>query len=221
MAIESSAAPSGPREWAEPSPAFLTALVTEHFVLQSMSAATTSEASTRASLYLLTLSSSLVSLGFAAQASRHALELFAAALLPTLVILGWLTVVRLTDTSVANVRFVRRMTQIHRYYARIAPPDDRFFADARAQAGEGEEEASLRLIGARGRNSAVLLFFTMATSVGVVTSVVLGSGTALLCVNALERPLAVAIAIGVAAALVHLAAVLRYQHDRFTTTFPA
>lgn len=44
--------------------AFLTALTTEHFVLQTAAGATVSEAATRASLYLLSLSSSLVAMGF-------------------------------------------------------------------------------------------------------------------------------------------------------------
>ena len=40
--------------------AFMSALVTEHFVLQTGATATVSEAGTRASLYLVSLSSSLV-----------------------------------------------------------------------------------------------------------------------------------------------------------------
>jgi hypothetical protein len=47
--------------------AFMSALVTEHFVLQSAASTTISEASARASLYLFSLSSALVAMGFAAQ----------------------------------------------------------------------------------------------------------------------------------------------------------
>jgi hypothetical protein len=43
--------------------AFLTALTTEHFVLQTAAGATVSEAATRASLYMPSLSSSLVAMG--------------------------------------------------------------------------------------------------------------------------------------------------------------
>jgi hypothetical protein len=46
----------------EPS-AFISALTTEHFVLQSALSNNTSEVGTRASLYLFSLSSSLVALG--------------------------------------------------------------------------------------------------------------------------------------------------------------
>ena len=41
----------------QPSPAFITALTTEHYVLQSAVSANTSEVGTRASLYLFSLSS--------------------------------------------------------------------------------------------------------------------------------------------------------------------
>jgi hypothetical protein len=47
--------------------AFMSALVTEHFVQQSAAGATKSESSSRASLYLWSPSSSLVALRFAAQ----------------------------------------------------------------------------------------------------------------------------------------------------------
>ena len=47
--------------------AFMTALVTEHFVLQSAASTTVSEAGVRASLYVFSLSSTLVALGFTAQ----------------------------------------------------------------------------------------------------------------------------------------------------------
>jgi hypothetical protein len=49
----------------EPPAAFISALTTEHFVLQGAVSANTSEVGTRASLYLFSLSSSLVALGFA------------------------------------------------------------------------------------------------------------------------------------------------------------
>jgi hypothetical protein len=51
----------------EPSSALISALPTEHYVLQSAISANTSEVGTRASLYLFSLSSSLVALGFASR----------------------------------------------------------------------------------------------------------------------------------------------------------
>jgi len=51
--------------------AFLSALTTEHFVLQTAASATVSESAARASIYILSLSSTLVAMGFASQ-SREA-----------------------------------------------------------------------------------------------------------------------------------------------------
>jgi hypothetical protein len=85
-------------------PDFMSALVTEHFVLQSAASNTVSEAGARASLYMIALSSSLVALGFASQSPR-ALVPFAAAVLPAVFLLGLFTVVRLVDTGVENLQF--------------------------------------------------------------------------------------------------------------------
>ena len=61
--------------------AFITALVTEHFVLQSARSATIGEANGRASVYLGTVSSALVAFGFLAQVATR-LDPFVAAVLP-------------------------------------------------------------------------------------------------------------------------------------------
>jgi len=50
-----------------PDSALLTALTTEHFVLQSAVNGTIAEASARSTLYVMALSSSLVALGFTAE----------------------------------------------------------------------------------------------------------------------------------------------------------
>jgi hypothetical protein len=57
----------------EEPPAFMSAPVTEHFSLQSISSATISESGSRAALYLSALSSGLVAIGFASS-SRQDLE---------------------------------------------------------------------------------------------------------------------------------------------------
>jgi len=52
--------------------AFMSALVTEHFVLQTAASATVTEAASRTSLYVFSLSSSLVAMGFVVGNVRHA-----------------------------------------------------------------------------------------------------------------------------------------------------
>ena len=61
--------------------AFMSALVTEHYVLQAAATATISEAAARASLYVYSLSSALVAMGFASRSS-DGFRPFAAAVLP-------------------------------------------------------------------------------------------------------------------------------------------
>lgn len=101
---------SAPRESADtpvddhpqPGQAFMSALVTEHFVLQSARSATVSEAVGRAAVYLTCVSSSLVAFGFFA-AATHRLAPVVATVLPALIILGVFTFVRLVETAVENV----------------------------------------------------------------------------------------------------------------------
>lgn len=69
----------------EPDPHLLSALTTEHFVLQSAVNATVSEAGARSTLYMMALSSSLVAVGFLAP-SEDALMPFLSIVLPTLVL---------------------------------------------------------------------------------------------------------------------------------------
>ena len=76
-----------------PSKALLTALTTEHFTLQTARSQTASESASRASLYILSVSSALVALGFIGQASQigTTFHVFALTVLPTLYVLGVFT----------------------------------------------------------------------------------------------------------------------------------
>lgn len=56
----------------KPPPEFMSALVTEHFVLQSAASATIGESGSRVAIYLSSLSSGLIAIGFASS-SPHAL----------------------------------------------------------------------------------------------------------------------------------------------------
>jgi hypothetical protein len=188
----------------KPPPEFMSALVTEHFVLQSTSSSTISESGSRVSIYLSALSSGLVAIGFASSSPR-ALASLAFTVLPTVFVLGWFTVVRLIDTSVANVISLRRMELIRRYYAALAPMAPPYFeADSSPTGDHGVRY---------GRWS---FLFTMASMVIVVNSVLGGATVALLCDLAFKAPLPAAAGIGVAAGLAMLALALRYEHRRLT-----
>src|SRR5919112_1158713 len=95
--------------------AFMSALVTEHFVLQSGADAATSEMGSRAALYLSVLGSALVAMGFAAQ-SRVVFVPFVATVLPAVFVLGLFTVVRLVDALVEYNRFLAGIARVREQY---------------------------------------------------------------------------------------------------------
>src|SRR5438093_4749359 len=76
--------------------ALMSALTTEHMVLQAAASATVSDAAARSSLYVFSLSSSLVAMGFASR-SREVFVPFIVTVLPSLFQLGLFTVIRLVD----------------------------------------------------------------------------------------------------------------------------
>jgi len=188
----------------KPPPDFLNALGTEYFVLQSSASSTISESGSRVSIYLSSLASGLVALGFSS-ASPRAFASLAFTVLPTVFVLGWFTIVRLIDTSVANIVSLRRMELIRRYYAAITPIAPPYF-------GADESHAAPRGV-QYGRWS---FLFTMASMVIAVNCVLGGATIALLCDLAFKAPLPAAAGIGVAGGLAMLVLSLRYEHRRVT-----
>jgi hypothetical protein len=112
----------------------MNALGTEYFVLQSTASSTISESSSRVSICLSSLASGLVALGFSSSSPR-AFASLAFTVLPTVFVLGWYTIVRLIDTSVANVVSLRRMQLIRAYYAAFAPMAPPFFGAGNSAPG--------------------------------------------------------------------------------------
>jgi hypothetical protein len=188
----------------KPPPEFMSALVTEHFVLQSTASSTISESGSRVAIYLSSLSSGLVAIGFASS-SPKALAALAFTVLPTVFVLGWFTIVRLIDTSVANVISLRRIELIRRYYASLAPGAGAYFEDDDSVTGNH---------GVRYGRWAFL--FTMASMVIVVNCVLGGATAALVGTLAIKAPIAASTAAGVAVGLALLVLSLRYEHSRLT-----
>lgn len=197
-------------------PAFLSALVTEHFVLQSASSTTVSEAGSRASLYVFSLSSSLVALGFASQ-SPNLLEPLVATILPGLFLLGCFTVVRLVDTTVENNRNLRAIAHIRRYYQTLAPKGSVFFC---AWESGDEVEEALAMLGTRPRRTTVV--YTMASMVASINALVLGVGVALFGTRLVGSSSdAVALAAGAVSALAYVDLIHRYQVRRYSAAAAA
>jgi hypothetical protein len=152
--------------------ALLSALTTEHFVLQTANNSTYSEASARSTLYVMALSSSLVAIGFVA-GSTDLLVPFAAIVLPVVFLLGIFTVVRLVETALDSMYCMQGIARIRGYYRSLGPEAARYFSPEHGRWPEIDDPA-LRL----GRGLAY--FGTTASMIAVINNAVAGAGVAFL-----------------------------------------
>ena len=192
--------------------AFMTALVTEHFVLQSAAGVTVTEASGRASLYLTALSSSLIAMGFAAQAPG-AFVPFAAVVMPTIVVMGVFTIVRLIDTGVQNLIFQAGIARIRGYYRTIRPESAAYFSP---WGGPRQTEAAQAMAAIGVKRGPLVGFSTTASMIATINSIVTGAGVTLGCIWAMGRDrILVAVIVGLATVILSMAVFYRYQNHRF------
>lgn len=193
----------------EPLPAFVSALTTEHYVLQSALSGNTSEVGTRASLYLFSLSSSLVALGFASR-SPDLFAPFVAIVLPALFILGLFTAVRLVDSNLEGILFLNGIARIRQYYRTLAPEAAEHFSPESGRWPENQSWPALRM------GPSIGLITTTASMVAFLNSIVAGVGVAMLVGGVLqERRTLLASLIGAGVALVLMALFFVYQKWRY------
>jgi hypothetical protein len=196
----------------EPASAFMSALTTEHFVLQTAINAATTEAGTRASLYILSLSSSLVALGFASQSAELFLP-FVAIVLPAVFILGVFTAVRLVDSNLEGILSLNGIARIRGYYRTLAPEAEQQFSAESGRWPENSAWPPLQL------GPFVGLITTTASMVAFINSIVAGVGVALLAGGLfMEKRTMLASLIGAGVALLLMAAFLAYQKWRYDST---
>ena len=195
--------------------AFISALTTEHSVLQAAANATVSDAASRSSLYVFALSSALVAMGFAAQ-SREVFLPFAAAVLPALFVLGLFTTVRLVDSAVENMQYMAGIAHIRAFYRTLTPEAAVQFAPERGRWPEGRSEPSLQL------GTLVAFLTTTASMIAFINSTVAGAGVTLLAADRLGAGrTGLALAFGAATAVILMAAFLAFQRWRFGMYAPA
>ncbi|MFL6185681.1 MAG: hypothetical protein ACJ745_12800 [Actinomycetes bacterium] len=188
--------------------AFITALTTEHFVLQSARSAAVGEMVGRATIYMGAVSSALIAFGFLAQVVTH-LDPFVAAVLPAVFLLGEFTFAALLRNTLENLVLLRQMQRIRGYYRSLVPEADQFFG----QAAEAERfSAAMATVGLRARPAGML--FTGASVIAAINSVVGGVGLALLAAKVASLATGAALAVGVAAAVVLFGLHLLYQQQR-------
>jgi hypothetical protein len=188
--------------------ALLSALTTEHFVLQTAYSSTVAEAAARSTLYVMALSSSLVAMGFLSQ-SRELFQPFAATVLPMVFLLGLFTVIRLVDTALEGMQYLTGIARIRGFYRTLGEEAARYFTPERGRWPEIESPAT-RL----GPLSAH--FGTMASMIAVINSVVAGIAVNLLIQMFVSTsPGWLGLAAGAVSALALIVAFLAYQRWRF------
>ena len=188
--------------------ALLTALTTEHFVLQTANNSTYAEASSRSALYVMVLSSAVVATGVVA-GSTDVLVPFAAIVLPAVFVLGLFTAVRLVETALESMHCLDGIARIRAYYRTLGPVAARHFSAESGRWPEAKAPA-LRL----GRRLA--FFGTTASMIAVINNVVAGVGIALLTrFFSPAAPSWVNATAGIACALVLTWLFYAYQRWRF------
>jgi hypothetical protein len=187
--------------------ALLTALTTEHFTLQGARSQTVSESAARASLYLFSVSSTLVALGFIGQISEvgDVFNVFALTVLPTLYVLGLFTFTRLVQSSVEDIFYGRAINRIRHYYLERAGDQARLFLLSAHDDPPGVL-ANMAL-----RPSRWQPLFTAASMIAVVNSVVGGAGVGIAVGAVSDASLGIAAGIGGVVAIASVVVLRRLE----------
>lgn len=194
----------------------LTALTTEHFTLQGARSQTIGETSARASVYMLSVSSALVALGFVSQASTGTdagtgtsavFVAFALTILPTLYVLGCAAYVRIVECSAEDLRYAVAINRIRSYYLEVAGDRaDLFLLSAHDDAVGAF--ANMGLPTGRRRSAA----FAFSTAIAIVNGVVGGASVAVGVGSIDAVPVGAAVAVGVGVAALSILLWVRHSH---------
>lgn len=143
-------------------------LPTEHVTLPSARAVTVADASSRATLYLTSLSISLVALGLIGQTSglERALHTFGLVLFPTRFFLGLATFARVAQSAAEDLLDALGINRIRRFSVESVPES----APSFILSTHDDVPGVMRTMAAR--PSSWQRFLTTAGTIGVVTSVV-------------------------------------------------
>ena len=151
--------------------ALLTVLTTEHFTLQGSRSGTITESLGRTTIYLGSLSASLVALAlvFRGGTAMDDFRLFALVVLPALVFLGTVTFVRVVETGIEDAIYGLAINRIRHFYLELAGDDARYFL----LGGNDDIEGGLANMGLS--PSPWRPFFSIASVIAVINSMVAGA----------------------------------------------
>ncbi|MGP4089934.1 hypothetical protein [Streptomyces sp. KR55] len=182
-------------------------MTTEHYNLQSARAGTIGEANGRASIFLGAVSAALIALGFYGHEGRDAgTTIFQMVVLSSLAFLGLVTFVRCLEISIDDWHFCFRITRLRAIYTELVPE----LAEA-LRAVAGSEQAVVMLTP---RLRPFQRMLSVAGSIGVITSVIIGADAGVL-VYGVGAPLAAALPSGAAIGLIMVWASVRFQSARW------
>jgi hypothetical protein len=205
--------PIGPSSRPEDRQAFLQALTTEHFTLQTARAVAVNEGNGRTALYIGALSSTLVALALVAQRSPLGEVFYAVALtvLPAVFFLGLVTYVRVLQSSIEDILYARAINRIRHYYTEIDPSRAHYFLLS------GRDDVRGALANMCVRDSWTQFLFTMPSAVAVINALLAGVTVALATATAVGAPLAVTVLSGMASGTTALGLHTAYQVRRFAS----
>jgi hypothetical protein len=173
-----------------------------------------SESSARASVYVFSVSSTLVALGFIGQLSEvgDVFNVFALTVLPTLYLLGMVTFVRLVECAAEDFRYGLAINRIRHYYEEVARNRaDLFLLSGHDDAAGVNTNMGLPLAGRKP-------LFSFSSAVIVINSVVGGTAVAVALGAFLDASLGVAATAGGATAIASVAGWLRYADRLFNAS---
>jgi hypothetical protein len=185
-------------------------VTTEHFALQSARAATISESTGRATIFLTSASGGLIALGLVATATGvgTAFYAFGLVLLPTLAFVGLVTFERALQIGLEDYLLMRRIALLREYYFREAPELQQYLVSAQLS----EVLTAGSLLAGRGQFSFLgQSFRTVAGMVGVITAVLAGATAGLVAIAASSHSLAAALISSVLVALAAITVLMRFQ----------
>ena len=200
----------------------LSAVTAEHSALQATRTASVTESVGRTTIYLGSLSATLVALALIAQGESTAgdTRLLAAIVLPALIVLGVVTFVRVIETGIEDTIAALAINRIRHHYRELAGDDaTRYFL----LGAHDDVDGVLANIGARQSPWRPLL--SVASVIALINSMVAGTLAGVTADAVASRSVAVALGLVVAAVGVVLHRQLGLRRyvvalERFTPAFP-
>lgn len=188
----------------QPSTTASSFITTEHFTLQGARAATISESTGRASMFLGAVSGGLVALGLIGTTTHvgTAFYAFGLALLPTLTFIGLVTFERALQSGIEDHDYARRISRLRAFYFDSAPEIARYMPTTTLQ----DQLSAQGLSGPRRQG-----YRTVAGMVAVITAVLAGATLGTLVAVVTSHSLAAALIAGGVLALLAMFGLMEYQ----------